>query len=88
MAKLCMEYEDDFKSSLKRMGFVSKMFSQTKVRRLRELNCALAKRTGHKITVKNLDDKKGKRNLAYFDTIFSAQEELPDLQSSFCLQRR
>ena len=67
MAKLCMKYEDNFLSSLKRMGFVSKTFSQTKVRRLRELNSALAKRTGCKITVKNLDDKKGRRNLAYFD---------------------
>ena len=67
MAKLCMKYEENFTSTLKRMGFVSKIFSQTKVRRLRELNCALAKRTGYKITVKNLDDKKGKRNLAYFD---------------------
>ena len=57
MAKLCMKYEDNFISSLKRMGFVSKIFSQTKVRRLRELNSALAKRTGCKITVKNLDDK-------------------------------
>jgi len=57
MAKLCMKYEDNFISSLKRMGFVSKIFSQTKVRRLRELNSALAKRTGYKITVKNLDDK-------------------------------
>ena len=67
MAKLCMKYEDNFKSSLKRMGFVAKIFSQTKVRRLRELNCALAKRTGYKITAKNLDEKKGKRNLAHFD---------------------
>ena len=67
MAKLCMKYKENFTSTLKRMGVVSKIFSQTKVRRLRELNCALAKRTGYKITVKNLDDKKGKRNLAYFD---------------------
>ena len=67
MARLRMKCEDSFTSTLKRLGFVAKIFSQTKVRRLRELNCALAKKTGHKITVKNLDDKKGKRNLAYFD---------------------
>ena len=67
MAKLCMKYEENFTSTLTRMGFVSNIFSQTKVTRLRELNCALAKWTGYKITVKNLDDKKGKRNLAYID---------------------
>ena len=62
-----MKYEDSFTSTLKRLGFVAKIFSQTKVRRLRELNCALAKKTGHKISVKNLEDKKGKRNIVCFD---------------------
>ena len=62
-----MKYDEGFKSGLKRLGFVAKLFSETKVRKLRELNDALALRTGYKITVINLTDKKGKRKIAFFD---------------------
>ena len=67
MVKLCMKYDEEFKSGLKRLGFVAKLFSETKVRKLRELNNALALKTGYKITVINLTDKKGKRRIAFFD---------------------
>ena len=67
MVKLCMKYDEEFKSGLKRLGFVAKLFSETKVRKLRELNDALAIKTGYKITVINLTDKKGKRRIAFFD---------------------
>ena len=67
MIKLCMKYDEDFKSSLKKLGFVAKIFSETKVRKSCELNNSLASKTGYRHTIMNLTDKKGKQIIAFLD---------------------
>ena len=66
MRKLCYEYEEGFQSGLKSLGWVAKIISQTKSRRLRELNGNLGRRTGYKLSITNISDKKGRRALYRF----------------------
>ena len=61
MGQLCYVYSDGFTSTLKNMGFIARIIAITRTRRLRELNNLLANKTGYRITVKNLTDKKGRR---------------------------
>ena len=61
MGQLCYVYSDGFTSTLKNMGFIARIIAITRSRRLRELNNLLANKTGYRITVKNLTDKKGRR---------------------------
>ena len=61
MGQLCYVYSDSFTSTLKNMGFIARIIAITRSRRLRELNNLLANKTGYRITVKNLTDKKGRR---------------------------
>ena len=89
MARLCAKHEDSFTSTLECLGFVVKIFSQTKVRRQRELNCVLAKKTGCKITVKNLHDEKGKRNLACYDAnkiLVRDKKSVEDDNKALCIK--
>ena len=58
---LCYAYEGKFESTLKNMGFVARIISMIQTRRLRELNNLMAKKTGYRLTVVNLSDKKGRR---------------------------
>ena len=61
LEQICYEYKDGFTSSLKNMGFVGRIISITRSRRLRELNNLLAKTTGYRMTIVNISDKKGRR---------------------------
>ena len=61
LEQVCYEYKDGFTSSLKNMGFVGRIVAITRSRRLRELNNLLAKKTGYRMTVVNISDKKGRR---------------------------
>ena len=62
-----MRYENDFESEPKKLGFVAKIISQTKTRRLREMNGNMARKTGYKVSISNISDKKGRRMKYYFD---------------------
>ena len=66
MRKLCFEYEEGFKSGSKSLGWVARIISQTKSRRLREINGNLGRRTGYKLSITNISDKKGRRPLYWF----------------------
>ena len=65
--KMCIKYEQGFVSKPKNLGWVAKIISQTKTRRLRELNGNLGRRTGFKLSIYNISDKKGRRKLYHFD---------------------
>ena len=43
------------------MGFIARILAVVRTRRLRELNTLMAKKTGYRLTVVNLSDKKGRR---------------------------
>ena len=67
LQKMSMRYENDFESEPKKLGFVAKIISQTKTRRLREMNGNMARKTGYKVSIRDISDKKGRRMKYYFD---------------------
>ena len=61
MEQTCYAYKGDFTSTLKNMGFVARIVAVTRSWRLQELNNFLAKKTGYRITIVNISNKKGRR---------------------------
>lgn len=62
MIKLCIKYEEVFVSKPKKLGWVAKIISQTKTRRLRDLNGNMERRTSYKLSIHNLSEKKEEEN--------------------------
>ena len=75
MESIGIKYTSGFKNGLKNMGFVSKIISKTKTRKLREANNNIARKCGHKIGIQNYISQQHRRLPCVFDMNMIKKDE-------------